>query len=258
MEFGWSCNWRHGLRGWQLKYWLTHIGALACIPLALIGGPVGAAERPPIYSGLQGELLLDNSRVLVERFVLQPGQSTGHHTHPADQLLVFVKGGLLRSTTGRSTLWRDGRVVWCSSGEPAEEGSRNVGPEPIVMIWVTLKPAVAAASAASAGPRPDESLNYPNIPGEDLLENSRVIVQRFSVNPGQWEGVHAHRPNMLYIHIKGGQWAARSKKEPEHPYPEPSPDGEVGWMPTIDISEGHESGNVGRQPIDLIWVTLKE
>jgi hypothetical protein len=29
-------------------------------------------------------------------------------------------------------------------------------------------------------------------------------------------------------------------------------------MPTIDISEGHESGNVGQQPIDLIWITLKE
>lgn len=41
-------------------------------------------------------------------------------------------------------------------------------------------------------------------------------MQRFTVNPGQWEGVHAHHPDMLYIHVKGGQWAARSKKEPEH------------------------------------------
>jgi hypothetical protein len=74
---------------------------------------------------------------------------------------------------------------------------------------------------------------------------------------GQWEGVHAHHPDMLYIHVKGGRRAARSKGQPPHPYPDASPDGAVGWMPTIDISEQHESGNVGTAPIDLIWVTLK-
>jgi predicted metal-dependent enzyme (double-stranded beta helix superfamily) len=232
---------------------------LALAALALSGRPADAAERSPIYAGLQGAVLLENSRVLVERFVLQPGQSTGRHTHAADQLLVFVKGGVLQAAAnGRATLWRGGRVVWENSTEAADAGSRNVGPEPIVMIWVTLKPSTAAtAPAKAAGKRQDEHLNYPNIPGEDLLENSQVIVQRFTVNPGQWEGVHAHHPNMLYIHIKGGQWATRSRKEPEHAYPEPSPDGEVGWMPTIDLSEGHESGNIGKQPIDLIWVTLK-
>ena len=244
-----------------MKSWLTHTGALALIPLVLSGLPADAADRVPIYAALQGELLLDNSRVLVERFVLKPGQSTGRHIHGGDQLLVFVKGGVLRSTaTGRVTLWRDGHVVWQNSSDPSDEGSQNVGTQPVVMIWVTLKPSARPALplTAPAAERQDAHLNYPNIPGEDLLENDRVIVQRFVVNPGQWEGVHAHRPNMLYIHIKGGQWAARSKREPEHPYPAPSPDGEVGWMPPIDISEGHESGNVGNQPIDLIWVTLKD
>jgi len=242
-----------------LKSWLIFPAAFVFVSGAWSGPAGAAAARAPLYAGLQSEVLLDNGRVLVERFVLQAGQSSGRHTHPADQLLVFVQGGLLESTaTGRRTLWRDGRVAWYAANEPADEGSRNVGASPVVMIWVTLKPLARSASAANAGPRPDEYLNYPNIPGEDLLENSRLIVQRFTVNPGQWEGVHAHRPNMLYIHVKGGQWAARSKKEPEHPYPEPSPDGEVGWMPAIGIDEGHESGNVGSQPIDLIWVTLKE
>jgi hypothetical protein len=63
---------------------------------------------------------------------------------------------------------------------------------------------------------------------------------------------------MLYIHVKGGQWAARSYKEPEHKYPDVSPDGKVGWMDTIGIEAGHESRNVGKEPIDLIWVTLKK
>jgi hypothetical protein len=34
-------------------------------------------------------------------------------------------------------------------------------------------------------------------------------------------------------------------------------DGHVGWTDAIDISEEHESGNVGETTIDLVWVTLK-
>jgi predicted metal-dependent enzyme (double-stranded beta helix superfamily) len=214
------------------------------------GGPA------PTFANLHGEVVLENNRVMVEKFILQPGQSTGLHTHPADQLLVFVKGGVLRAESGRSVLWRDGRVSWQNAADHPDGGSTNTGAAPIEIICVSLKP-VASSVAAPGGTPKYRHLNYPNIPGEDLLENELVIVQRFTVNPGQWEGVHAHHPDMLFIHIKGGQWAARTKTEPEHPYPNPSPDGEVGWMPTIDIGVGHESGNIGKEPIDLIWVTLK-
>ncbi len=234
--------------------------------LVLIGLPgrgIGApsAQYGPMYANLRGEVLLDNPRVFVQKFIVQPGQFTGRRTHSGDQLLVFIKGGVLTSQAGRSTFWRGGRVAWHDAAEGADTGSTNTGATPIEMIWVTLKPVATPAIAATPNPTSTPKyryLNYPNIPGEDLLENDLAIVQRFTVNPGQWEGVHAHHPDMLYIHIKGGQWAARSKHEPEHAYPAPSPDGEVGWMPTIDISEGHESGNIGKDPIDLIWVTLKK
>jgi quercetin dioxygenase-like cupin family protein len=95
---------------------------------------------------------------------------------------------------------------------------------------------------------------YPNIPGEVLLENDRVVVQRFIIEPGQWEGVHSHPGNQVYIHIRGGEWTVRRGEEKRTSYAE---DGSVGWMDAIDISEDHESGNTGDTTIELIWVTLK-
>lgn len=240
--------------------WVLAMPLLMPMGTQAAGTAAGAAQYGPHYEHLRGEVLLDNPRVLVQKFVVQPGESTGRRSRRGEQLLVFVKGGVLTSHGGRSILWRDGRVVWrdaAGADDETDMDSTNTGAAPIIMIWVTLKP-VAAPTAAPGAPPKYRHLNYPNIPGEDLLENESVIVQRFTVNPGQWEGVHAHHPDMLYIHIRGGQWAARSKHEPEHAYPEASPDGEVGWMPTIDISEGHESGNIGKNPIDLIWVTLKK
>jgi mannose-6-phosphate isomerase-like protein (cupin superfamily) len=226
-----------------------------CLEFTSLG--VAAADRPPTFANLQGEVVLDNARVTVEKFVLQPGQTTGDQSHRRDQLWVFVKGGVLTSSEGRATLWRDGRVTWRSASDRPEAGSTNTGATAIELICVNLKPVPGPPKSSSGVPK-YRYLDYPNIPGEDLLENDRVIVQRFTVNPGQWEGVHAHHPDMLFIHIKGGQWAAKTYTEPEHPYPHASPDGEVGWMPTIELSVGHQSGNIGKEPIDLIWVTLKK
>jgi len=208
------------------------------------------------------EVVLENARVVVEKFVAEPGRSIGPHTHSNDRLLVFLKGGVITSPQGRSTWWRDGRVVWQSARGTTDRAGMcgiNSGAAAIEMICVSLKP--AAQSSVSAGPATKPIcpyVDYPNVPGEDLLENERVIVQRFTVHPGEWEGVHPHHPDTLYIHIKGGQWAVRSKNEPEYTYSEASPDGEVGWMTPIDLGEGHESGNVGEEPIDLIWVTFKQ
>ena len=226
-----------------------------CLGFTLLTVAAQPADHPPTFENLQGEVVLDNPRVTVEKFVLQPGQNTGKHSHRLDQLWVFVKGGVLTSE-GRAVLWRDGRVLWRRAADRPDEGSTNTGTTPIEVICVNLKP--WPSTTTSTGKPKYRYLNYPNIPGEDLLENDLVIVQRFTVNPGEWEGVHAHHPDMLFIHIKGGQWAVKTYTEPEHPYPNASPDGEVGWMPTIDLSVGHQSGNVGKEPIDLIWVTLKK
>ena len=96
---------------------------------------------------------------------------------------------------------------------------------------------------------------YPNIPGELLLENDKLVVQRFTVQPGQWEGIHRHPPDQLYIHIKGGEWTVKYGDGATTSY---SPTGEIGWDDSAtELSELHESGNTGDESIDLVWVTLK-
>jgi quercetin dioxygenase-like cupin family protein len=102
-------------------------------------------------------------------------------------------------------------------------------------------------------------LNYPSIEDSDgrvVLTNEHVVLQRLFVGAGEWEGLHSHPGNQIYVHIKGGEWSGRLGGESEYDGIL-SPDGEIGWMDPIPLSAGHESGNTGDTDIDLIYVTLK-
>jgi hypothetical protein len=82
---------------------LISLCAVPLLGLPLSGSPKDPAHFQQIYSNLTGQVVLDNERVLVQKFTIQPGQATGSHTHPGDQLLVFIKGGVLMSkATGPS------------------------------------------------------------------------------------------------------------------------------------------------------------
>lgn len=231
----------------------------ACMTLAALlleSAAAGADAR--IYADVSGTTVLDNPRVVVQKFTIQPGQSTGFHNHAGNQLLVFVKGGVLTSkATGRSAVWPDGRVVW-QGDERGDDGSTNTGSAAIELVWATIKPVKPGAVTPASGHEPRYGyLNYPNLPGEDVLENGRVIVQRFKLKPGQWEGVHAHNPNTFYIFIKGGQWLSKSKEHPEG-VAGSATDGAVAWMDAIDLADQHQSGNTGTTTAEVVWVALKQ
>ncbi len=125
----------------------------------------------------------------------------------------------------------------------------------IQVLLLILIGLTASADQHGDGPPNLCHMYYPNIPGEVLLENDKLVVQRFIIEPGQWEGIHRHPPDQLYIHIKGGEWTVKYGDDAETSI---SATGEIGWSddPT-EFSAMHESGNTGDEPIDLIWVNLK-
>jgi hypothetical protein len=77
------------------------------------------------------------------------------------------------------------------------------------------------------------------------------------MKPGEWEGLHAHNPNTFYIFIKGGHWLSKSKAHPQG-ISGTAEDGTVAWMDTIDMSEEHQSGNIGTTTSEVVWVALKD
>jgi len=211
----------------------------------------------PNLDNPDGEVLLDNEHVVVQRYVVPPGEWEGLHAHPGNQVYVHVVGGVWSGREGGKATYDNeisetGAVGWMPR-IPLSAGheSGNTGDAPIDLIWVTLKGDGPIASDVEHKP-----LVYPEIPMELLIDNDRVIVQRVQVEPGQWEGIHSHPGNQVFIHIKGGTWAARMGGV-QSPTTTVRADGAVGWMEAIDLSEEHESGNVGDTTIDLVWVTLK-
>ena len=74
-------------------------------------------------------------------------------------------------------------------------------------------------------------LNYPNLndpDGEVVLNNQYVVLQKLIVGPGEWEGIHSHPGNQIYVHIKGGYWSGMLGGQFEYQH-EFDADGSVGW-----------------------------
>jgi hypothetical protein len=242
---------------------LLLLTAITCAAQDGIGaGGVAVADQQflltyPNLDDPDGEVVLTNEHVVLQRLVVPAGTWEGIHSHPGNQLYVHIKGG---EWTGRmggkieysGSVDEDGAVGWMDA-IPLSAGhdSGNTGDEPIDLIWVTLKKDAPIAPEIEHTPQ-----TYPNIPLELLLDNHLVIVQRVRIEPGQWTGIHSRPGNQLRIHIKAGTWSERRGGIRTSPSII-SKAGSVSWMEAIALSEEYEMGNTGDTTIDLILVTLK-
>lgn len=234
------------------------------------GAPTEAAQDVPdadipTYANFRGQTVMNNDRLVVQRFVIPAGAWVGRHTAIGNQLWVQMNDGVWQQHDDPTKLLKRtaGTVGWVEQQE-SDDGLINAGMTPIVVLWVTLKPHTASAEQIAA--MKNYRLVYPNIPGLVLIENDKVVVQRFVVWPGEWEGPHYHPGNQLYIHIHqdGAIWdvlqAGKDMASEPRGQGRPSLAASlgIGMEPAIPPSEYHQSGNVGTGPFDLMWVTLKQ
>ena len=103
---------------------------------------------------------------------------------------------------------------------------------------------------------------YPNVDGETILEDERVIVQRFVLEPGQWEGIHEHPEYQLVIVLNSTDELTYRFRGSDTVIPgsnDNDPESlSAFWRPgPVSLSDEHESGNTGTRPLEWIAITFK-
>lgn len=223
----------------------------------LFGAALGHAEKEShmqYYPNIPLEIVFENDLVLVQKAVLQPGEWEGVHSHSGKQLGVNLSDGEVTVRhAGDETIYRGqaGSVVWQPAVDlSANHESGNTGDKPYEFLWLNFKQSAPPTSQT----RREYAQRYPNIRGKTIFENDRVLVQRFLLPPGEWEGVHGHSGNQLYVMLTDGHAGARlGDQETSGFYPA----GIVLWQPPVPLSERHESGNVGDEPMEFLCFNFK-
>lgn len=225
-------------------------------------GNVADPDKPfllhyPNLENSDGEVVLSNEHVVLQRLVVPAGKWEGIHSHPGNQIYVHIRGGEWSGRLGGEIEYSaeyspDGEVGWMDA-IPLSAGhdSGNTGDTPIDLIYVTLK-SDEPIDPDGAHAQQD----YPAISTQLLLENDRMIVQRVRLEPGEWTGVHRHPGNQVYIHISGGTWSERRAGAPSSSA-QYFDAGAVGWIDATGPDEAHETGNSGDTTIDFVLVTIK-
>lgn len=188
-------------------------------------GPIGAdiveEGRAPFHNG--GPMPVKAGKdVLVQKFTIAPGQTTGWQTHPNAAFLVA--SGMLSHYTSCADkeMWHGGSSHLHAASSGPEVGLlKNEGSEPAQLIAI-FSDAASGQPAGTPGFVPAEGpagcdlgsgaapeiteLGRGTAYGSavyEVEEGKSVVIQHFTVEPGWASGWHRHPDTTLVIQLKG-------------------------------------------------------
>jgi quercetin dioxygenase-like cupin family protein len=108
----------------------------------LVGLALGFGARPSLAVSKGEKVVLENERVRVVEFVLEPGVPMGMHDHPKDRVEITVAGGKVKVTTPDGKTQeadeKEGAVVF-NKASAARHDVVNVGKTTLRAYHVELK-----------------------------------------------------------------------------------------------------------------------
>jgi quercetin dioxygenase-like cupin family protein len=103
---------------------------------------LGVGSRPSLALSKGERVVLENERVRVVEFVLEPGVPMGMHDHPRDRVEITVLGGKVRVTTPDGKTQeadeKEGSIVF-NKASAARHDVVNVGKTTLRAYHVELK-----------------------------------------------------------------------------------------------------------------------
>jgi quercetin dioxygenase-like cupin family protein len=185
---------------------------LCAIALAFIEGGSGlAAASPATGKIVEPRVLVDNKKIKMVRWILQPGEAIPPQTNALDHVEVVVRGADIREVTadGKTSeaIQETGRAVFIPSGHETLS-IVNIGDAPYEMIWTDLKP-----QAGPATPNPPvinlltlaKLVTQKSVPAQPIVDNEKIRMVRWIFQPGECSPIHIHALDHIYIVIHGSK-----------------------------------------------------
>ena len=180
------------------------------LSLTSLGAPLlanGALAESPAA-------VIDNERVTVRDVTLEQGKPGPVIEHAGDYVVLYAKGGALRSANGKTANHVSGSATFGHGGTTSDTASKGTAHE----VIVELKDASSKTVANTSGLPPA----FPRPGSKKVFENGKVRVWNYAWQPGKPTPLHFHNTEVVVVYLGDGDVASTTpdgKKTVNHHNP---------------------------------------
>jgi len=158
--------------------------------------------------------VIDNERVTVHDIPLEQGKPSPSIAHAGDYVVLYVKGGAIRSASGKTANHADGSAFFGHGGSSSDTATAGAAHE----LIVDLKDAPSKTVPNTTGLPPA----FPRPGSKKVFENDKVRIWNYAWQPGKPTPMHFHNTEVVVTYLGDGDVASTTpdgKKTVNHHNP---------------------------------------
>jgi quercetin dioxygenase-like cupin family protein len=180
------------------------------LALAALGSPVFAPEA----WAQSPAPVIDNERVTVRDVALEQGKPGPVIAHAGDYVVLYVKGGRIRTANGKTANHADGSAFFGHGGTSSDIATQGPAHE----VVVDLKDAPSKTVPNTTGLPPA----FPRPGSKKVFENDKIRVWNYAWQLGKPTPMHFHNTEVVVTYLGDGDVASTTpdgKKSVNHHNP---------------------------------------